>query len=190
MTERPAACAPFDEDLSALLDRQLAAEREAEVRAHLGSCVRCREQLELLGRVDTALRRLPAPPASRDLEDRVRERLARAPGAPERRRDGAPRSRRWPWLPAAGLAAAAAAVLTLVLGRGPEAPDPPPEPTLAAARQPPGGSSPEAGDALLEGASVEEIAIVLELRTIEDLDVIERLDFLEGLEELDRNGAG
>ena len=55
MSEIPATCLAYDEELSALIDGELSVEREAEVRAHLDACARCRSQVEELCNVDLTL---------------------------------------------------------------------------------------------------------------------------------------
>lgn len=68
--------------LSALLDGELAPREHADVRAHVAVCAACREELESLARVRTALRSLPP-----------RRRPAPVPGAiPEARPTAAPGS--------------------------------------------------------------------------------------------------
>ncbi|MDJ0852970.1 MAG: zf-HC2 domain-containing protein, partial [Myxococcota bacterium] len=97
MNDVPASCLPFDEDLSALVDDELGAEREAEVREHLAGCPRCAQRLEALCDVDLTLASLPAPEVSGDLRARLAARIAAdrqavaPPQAAEQRAD-APRS--------------------------------------------------------------------------------------------------
>jgi anti-sigma factor RsiW len=114
-------CAPFDDDLSALLDGQLDATRAADVRAHAESCRDCAQRLAALRGVDTALRRMAAAPLDASRRERMRSALATSlrdeadgatQGAPPRH-PAPPRRRRW--LAPAGFAAAAAAVATLVV---------------------------------------------------------------------------
>jgi anti-sigma factor RsiW len=83
-------CRHFEEDLSALLDQELPAEREAELRAHLDACPSCRRQLERLCDADLALASLPVPGPATDLPARMRARLA-AEGAAPARQAAAPR---------------------------------------------------------------------------------------------------
>jgi len=140
----PTFCPEYDEDLSALLDGELAAGRAEEVRAHVAACARCAARLAAFARVDSTLsrsasaQRMPA-----GLEARLRQRIldgeaGRAGGAPPRERVGrAPRRPRG-WIPWAGAAAAACAGLALFVllrparetggpapGRIAEAPAPP-----------------------------------------------------------------
>ena len=114
-------CAPFEDDLSALLDGQLDAMRAAEVRTHAESCRDCAQRLAALRGVDAALRRMAAAPLDATRRERMRSALAaslraEASGASQ----GAsplhrtpPRRRRW--LAPAGLAAASAAAAALFL---------------------------------------------------------------------------
>lgn len=206
MPDVPDRCAPYQPDLSALLDRELAEPRAAELRAHLEDCAGCRERLAALGRVDAALRAAPMPEVSEALQRRLRERLTGSvPPAPSRR---APRRRRrWLALPAAGIAAAAALALAWLLRSGGEAPDggSPGAPRLAraprAAERPapapvppavarsaspavePSATPEPAGD--LDAASEEELAVVLSLDTLEDLDLIANLEVVERLAALE-----
>lgn len=75
----PAACAALDDDLSAWLDGELAAERAAAVHAHLAGCRRCAAQLDALRAVDAGLRALAkASPGVAEAERlaRLRARVA------------------------------------------------------------------------------------------------------------------
>ncbi len=136
MSEVPARCAPFEEDLSALLDEQLDARRASEVRAHLAGCSACTRRVEALRGVDVALRRIAAMPL--DAAQRERLRPALAPAAPARR--GAPRRRRW--IAPAALVAAAAAAATLMLVLRPQEPAAPAAiPVVVAERTVPGTSA-------------------------------------------------
>lgn len=114
-------CAPFDDDLSALLDGQLDAPRAAEVRAHAESCRDCAQRLAALRGVDAALRRVAAAPLDATRSERMRSALAAslrdeangaAQGTPPLHRTP-PRQRRW--LAPVGFAATAAAAAALVL---------------------------------------------------------------------------
>jgi hypothetical protein len=124
VTRIPAACMAYDEDLSALLDGELPAGREAELRAHLDVCARCAKRLEELCSVDLALASLPAPAPAGDLHARLAARIAAGTAGearprdealrPPRRARGAPPAPRRRAL-ALGLAAAAAAALLLAV---------------------------------------------------------------------------
>jgi hypothetical protein len=112
-------CAPFDDDLSALLDGQLDAKRAADVQAHAESCRDCAQRLAALRGVDTALRHMAAAPLDASRRERMRSAVAMglrdeasgaAQGASPQQRT-APRRRRW--LVPAGFAAAAAAATAL-----------------------------------------------------------------------------
>ncbi len=162
MSNLPESCVPFDEDLSALLDGELAPEREAAVRAHLHGCTGCRDRLEALCSVDLALAGTALPDVPDGLRERIEQRIddgldgeREAPQRPPRRRRTGP---------AVGSAFALAASLAVYIAVG-RAPDP------------------------FDEASAEELAVVLEIDTIEDLDVIANLEILERLLELERGSS-
>ncbi len=131
MSESEAACATVADDLSALLDGELAEEREVAVRGHLESCPDCTGRVVALRRVDPALAAATAPEVPADLHARLDARLSsemrpvsesaagrrrQADPAAGRRRQADPavgrRSRaRWLTPPAMGFAAAAALAL-------------------------------------------------------------------------------
>jgi len=117
MRELPERCLPFEPDLSALLDGELDAVREAELRAHVGGCPHCGARLAALRGVDAALQSLEAPAVRPELAARMAARLAadrsaaRAQGAANAMRRPARRSR---WMRVASLVPAAA-VLALGL---------------------------------------------------------------------------
>ena len=131
MSESETACATVAEDLSALLDGELAEEREVAVRAHLESCPDCMGRVAALRRVDPALAAAPAPEVPADLRARVDARLSSEMRSPResaavgrRKADSAAggrrqtdsvagRRRRARWFshPAMGFAAAAALAL-------------------------------------------------------------------------------
>jgi len=81
MRELPERCLPFEQDLSALLDGELEAAREAELRAHVGGCPHCGERLAALRGVDAALRGLELPAVRPELAARMAARLAAERGA-------------------------------------------------------------------------------------------------------------
>ncbi len=126
MSKTAAACQAIDEDLSALIDEELAPEREAELRAHLETCDRCARWLEELCNVDLVLASLPVPEVAAGLRAQLAGRIAEhergeaSSAAPARRERGprqAPPARRRRWLGrrVAVLAAMAAAVALAVL---------------------------------------------------------------------------
>ncbi len=209
MSEIPATCLAYDEDLSALIDGELSAGRETQLRAHIDACARCRGRLEELCNVDLALAsaELPALPAG--LRQQLAARIARdanqADAAP--RRAPARRALRRLAAPVAGLAAAAALALALyatlrpaptpelpLLVAGPETrpetlePPPPsvPEPAALELAGPPAF---DVDAEELDAAPEEELAVVMDLDTIEDYDVIANLDLLERMLDLEE-GAG
>jgi anti-sigma factor RsiW len=116
MSEVPARCAPFEEDLSALLDGQLEAQRANDVRTHVASCTDCTRRADALRGVDVALRSIAATPVSAAQAARLRPILAA-----ERPAHRAP-SRRRRWITPAALVATAAAAAAVVLVMRPVAP--------------------------------------------------------------------
>ncbi len=210
-------CAPYEADLSALVDGELAPEREAEVRAHLGGCAACSERLGALCDVDLVLASIAVPLVPADLHARLAERIARDAATPEGRdasrpasgRPQAPRPpavvtprrpRRWLSRPALGAALAGAAALALYLvvtSVDSSLPLETPAPELRVAESAPHRAAataeiaevaPEAD--VLAGASEEELAVILELETIENLDLIANLDFLERWVALEEGASG
>ena len=201
-------CQSYDTDYSALLDGELAPEREAELRAHVDGCARCQARLEALRRVDVDLSALPAPPVASDLRARLQARIdaERSPVVAPPARIVPRRRRRWLGAPviSAAVAAAAAIALYLVLspGEGSLPSDAPPEPPIARAPAPPQGAivppeeplelaetpppapvpgEPKPAIADLDAEPVEDIAVALDLEFMEDLDVIANLELLEAL---------
>ena len=75
MTTIPDECVGYEEDLPALIDGELGAAREAEVRRHGSSCARCGARLDGLQRLGEALRAAPSPDLPWDLEARLRARI-------------------------------------------------------------------------------------------------------------------
>jgi hypothetical protein len=128
MTDPSRDCAARDEDLSALVDGELSPGREAEVRAHLEGCDRCRARMASFARVDDWLRAAPLP----EVPPALRDAVLRAPEAARK----APSRRRRRLSPALGALAAAAAALALYLAlRGQDA-APPGVPGPSVARRP------------------------------------------------------
>jgi anti-sigma factor RsiW len=139
-TERPEACIPFEEDLSALIDEELSPARDAEVRAHLDACDRCALRLQELCNVDLELAGMAPPTASAELARGLEARIANdaqqpAPEAPSPREPGSlgttPSRARRRWLGSASLArvalAAGLALAAWLLLRGDDGgvPEPP-----------------------------------------------------------------
>jgi anti-sigma factor RsiW len=113
MSEIEIGCAPFEEDLSALLDGELDAARSAGVQAHTAACPACARRLAALRAMDVTLQGVAASPLAGEAERLARVRAgvlaelrggARAAAPPRRRR-------RWLAPALAGAAAAAAAAL-------------------------------------------------------------------------------
>jgi anti-sigma factor RsiW len=173
-------CARYAEDWSALLDGELAPEREAQMRAHAETCAACAAKLASLARVDVLLAGLPVPETRAALLAGVRARIASSPAAAEvapparpasAERSAPRRARRrraygW-WTTAA--AAAAALLLYLALPR----PTPVVPPVEVAEET--------AGDPEFDALPADEIAVGLELDTAQDLEVIANLELLEAL---------
>ncbi|HVN39053.1 MAG TPA: zf-HC2 domain-containing protein [Myxococcota bacterium] len=141
----PIECTRYAEDWSALLDGELPPAREAELRAHLDDCARCRAKLASLARVDVLLAGLPVASANADLFARLRARIDANEASAAAPRLAPPRRRRALRLAAAAVAAAAALALYLALPRprGEIAPQPPlrvakaPQPREVPAAEPP-----------------------------------------------------
>jgi len=159
-----------DEDLSALLDGELAREREAELRDRMQRDGTLAERFARLAELQEELGRL-ATAQSSDAERiaRLREGLERRLAA-ERVRPLVRRPSFRRWLAPAAAALAAGLLLYLFL------PSVEPRPLPA----------PGAGEIEIAALSEEEIAIGLEYPTLADLDVIEELEILELLEAMDR----
>ncbi len=149
------------DDLTALLDGALPAERRATVEAHLGSCEACRGERDRIARALATLAALPPPagPAP-GFEQRFHARLARE--APRRR----PLLARLGFRPLRWLVPVTAAVALVAVGvshrRSTERAD------LEMARN---------LDLLENYVEVASLGVV---ETAEDVDVVSHLDELEG----------
>jgi anti-sigma factor RsiW len=214
MAELSPACREFDEDLSALIDEELDAAREAAVRAHVDGCDRCAARLQALCDVDLELAGLGQPEVPGDLGQRLAARIANDPGAPPMDKDAATPFRRprtdTPRQPRRGLgrtlgalaAVAAAVVLAVVLwSRRPSevtpeglvarsTPEEPRPETAPAAPAPAEGG--ETIAATPEAATPQPAAVDLDavpdedLAVVLDLDTMEDLDVIANLELLER----
>lgn len=141
MSEIAQNCAPFEADLSALLDGELDAPRAAAVQAHADACHDCARRLTALRAVDGELRRVAAVPVDPARIDAMRSALAASRGAEPHAAARAPiaarraPSRRRRWLPPVALTATAAAAAALLLTLRPDAPGVAPDRAIAAAQQ-------------------------------------------------------
>jgi anti-sigma factor RsiW len=123
MSEIAERCAPFEADLSALLDDQLDAARAGEVQEHTESCRECARRLAALRAVDAELRHVAAAKADPVRIEGLRSALAsrlRAEASGDTRapiaRRAAPQRRRW-FAPVALIATAAAVAALLFVMR-------------------------------------------------------------------------
>jgi hypothetical protein len=214
VTEVHAGCVAYDEELSAMIDAELSAEREAELREHIAGCARCALRLEELCNVDLELASLGAPEVPGDLAARLEARIAAqatapapASGAPAalRPRSAAPARRRRSTGARFALAAAAAAGLLAVwvairsdepgplerpLAQARQAVEPP----IAEARQAPDLTEPEiaqappAQDPVGAGAAEQPVAMaevgLSELSDLEEEDVAMLIE-LDAVEDFD-----
>lgn len=155
----------FEQDLTAYLDRELPDLRARQLETHLSGCAGCQATVALLrGALAqvAVLAQAPAPEASPALRRAVLSRLDEPPSGWERLRAWV---RPQLWVPALGLAAAAA--LVVVLSGRTDLPSP--EEVADPAE-------------LMVASNLEvlEDLDVVGLESTEDLDVIEHLDELEG----------
>jgi anti-sigma factor RsiW len=138
--------------LSALFDGELSAEQSAAVRRHLDQCAACRRQFDLLRQADAAVRAMAPLEPSVDFDRTFWNKVADW----EQHRTG----RSWlqvlwgRWRPAlaAGVAAAAAAVVIFMAVESHRTPTP------------------------------EEVFIAQNMELLENLDMIDHLDMLEQLD--------
>lgn len=100
-------CQEARQQLSALQDGELAAERQARLMAHLEACPACMAEYRRIQAVWTELERLPVPPAKADFIPSVLDRIDGHPGV---RRQYAL------WSAPRRVPAFAALALTLLLG--------------------------------------------------------------------------
>lgn len=70
-------CEPYTEDVSALLDRELPEDRQADLFAHLAVCSPCRHSLASIQSLHSELKGVPAPRIPRSLDVRVEKLAAR-----------------------------------------------------------------------------------------------------------------
>jgi anti-sigma factor RsiW len=197
MPELAAICREIDADLSALIDAELAPEREAELRVHLDDCDRCAQRLQDLCNVDLALADLAVPRVAADLGQRLAARIASDAGeesepvpdtvSPKRSRTATPRQpRRWPRRRLTSAAVVAAAVLLAIVVANWQGSEIDPDESQLA-RTPrsmaPDVTPPETVARVADFGSLadEDLAVLFELDTVKDLDVIANLELLEQL---------
>ena len=161
-----------DEELSAMMDGELAAEQEVALRERLAGDSQLAARLAELERVDAALAALPAAEPSAALRESLRSRIE-ADGV----RSLPGRRARVAWAGAAFAAAASLTAYLIVSGSGSQslAPEEPAAGLLAAE---------------LSNATDEEIGIALDYETLADLEVLEDLEILEFMIELEDASKG
>ena len=126
------------EELTALLDGELAEEEAEAVRAHVEGCPDCAAELRSLAGVRDLIRQLPALELPAGFYEGPRRRVPSVPVAAH-----TPGNRRRRRLALAGLSAAAALVVVVTLPENGTAPVPPVPPVPSLARGPaPSGSVP------------------------------------------------
>jgi anti-sigma factor RsiW len=211
MTNISETCAPYEADLSALVDGELAPEREAEVRAHLGGCAACSERVEALCDVDLALASIAVPQVPADLRVRLAERIAREDAdrearaasrptrAASRPTSGRPQAPRPPAAPprrprrglsravlaVASAAAAALALYLAVTGVDSSLPLEAPAPELRVAESVPERPATPKEEVAPEADVLAE-ASEEELAVILELETVENLDLIANLDFLER----
>jgi len=154
----------LDQDLSALVDGELDAAPESELRRRVEQEPELAARLAEFEGVDEALRALPARTLPDELAQRLHARLEAARRDTARGGAAAHRRRRTALRAGAALAAAAAIALAWIATR------------------------PSERAAPWKGASEEDLEIALDLDVLDDLDVLERLDLLERLEQMEEPG--
>jgi anti-sigma factor RsiW len=138
--------------LSALIDGELSPEQSAAVRRHMDQCAACRRQYDILGQTDAMIQGMADLEPSADFDSTFWRKVA------DRRERGTGRAwlqvlwGRWRPVLAAGVTAAAAAVVILVAIGGSNGPTP------------------------------EEVFIAQNMELLENLDIIDQLDMLEQLD--------
>jgi anti-sigma factor RsiW len=160
------------EKLSAMMDGELDAESEAELRGRLASDPQLAARLAELESVGAALVAMPIPVPSAELREALRSQIEA-----DELRPLPVRRARMAWAGAAFAAAASLAAWLIVSGSG---------------SQPLVPGLPEAEQLAAEfsGATDEEIGIALDYETLADLEVIEDLEILEFMIELEDASKG
>ena len=153
-------CTEARDEFSALLDGELAPDRQAAVEAHLAECTSCLRELDKLQRVDALYSQLHPRQTPADFEDRVsqalREKTVRLAGR------GLARKRFWPVLAAAATLVAVSGIVWLTLQKLDESR------TLIAGRA--GGAAPRGEPVSAQTARGREAQEVMEtFRQLESL---------------------
>jgi anti-sigma factor RsiW len=151
---------PFEEDLTAYVDGELAAARRAEVAEHLGSCAGCQGTEALLRRTVARMAELPELTPSPATRRAVMAKLDALPPTLGERLRGLLKP--WVLVPTAGLAAVAGLALYTTAPREPA----------------------------LEVTDAGTLELAMNLEEVEDYDVVglesgEDLEVIENLHELE-----
>jgi len=120
MPEDPMPCGVLEQDLSALVDGELAESRANELREHVSGCARCTARVDAFEAANVRLASLPVRSVPADLRARLQARIdaeEAESAAPDGRRTSLrpppPTRRRWLASPALATAAALAAAVAL-----------------------------------------------------------------------------
>jgi len=152
---------PFEEDLTAYVDRELSTLRERQVSLHLPTCASCRSTLGLLERTVARVETMPAFEPSAGLRRAVLNRIDQPPALLDRLRAALTPG---VMMPSFGLAAAALVVVVLNQSN----------------RNPPGPPLLEPGQLeLATNLEMVEDYDVLGLESPEDVEVVRNLKELE-----------
>lgn len=154
----------IDQELSALIDGELEAERASELNARVASDPELKARLSSLEAVNESLRSLAPSAMPADLRARLQTRIEEDPET-AKQPIASETSMGWGRPLAAALAAGLIAAWLLLPGSNRDV-------TLVAI---------DDIEPMLEQASDQELAIAFELEALRDLDVIRDLDLLEAL---------
>ena len=160
----------IDQELSALIDGELTAERAAELNARVASDPELKARLSTLEAVNESLRSLTPPAMPADLRARLQTRIE---GDPEATTQpiSSETSMGWGKPLAAALAAGFIAAWLLLPASSPD----------NTTKTTTNIDAIDDIEPMLEEASDHELAIAFELEALRDLDVIQDLDLLEAL---------